>query len=185
VKLEVIETEAKGEPPPADLPYRVAPSRGPRSRLTIRWRDRRFVLQILVITVAWWVGIPFADLDSMAAGVLAGGGLALVILSVATLVNRRTVHVDATAIAWSSEPLPLGARRRIGVEEVDQLFVDGFPQMRRHVVMVRTRGGARVAIADFPTPEQARWFEQRVEAHLGLADRRVEGELRPPPDAAS
>jgi hypothetical protein len=174
--FEVIETAPPDGEATSNDPYRHAPDGRARSTLTIRWRDRRYVPLLALVTTGWWLATPYLAGMHEWIWIYAGAGIAFVILTVCELVNRRVVRVDPAAIAWSSEPLKVREGRRIGTEEIARLFVAHQADRGLFVVTVRTRGGAEVAVAELTTAEQAGWLEQRVEAHLGITNRPGEGE---------
>ena len=163
-------------PPDGDAtsidPYRHAPDGRSRSTLTIRWRDRRYVPLLGLATVAWWLATPYLTGAGEFVIVYIGAGVALAVVLLCESVNRRTVRVDPSGIAWSSEPLKLVAGRRIGAEEVAQLHVDHQVDRGVFVVTARTHRGVDVPVAELTTAEQADWLERRIEAHLGIVNRR-------------
>jgi hypothetical protein len=175
-RFDVEEIAPPDEEATSTDPYRHAPDGRARSTLTIRWRDRRYVPVLGLFTVAWWLATPYLAGAGELIVLYAGAGVALAIVLACELVNRRTVRVDPSGIAWSSEPLKLFAGRRIGAEEVAQLHVAHLVDRALFVVTVRTHRGVDVPVAELTTPDQARWLEQRIEAHLGIVNRAPEAE---------
>ncbi len=169
-------------------------------RLEIRWRWSRgaafvygSVLLGLVMATAVVAPRLLAPPESLAGlvgpllcALLLGSAIpVLAYLSLANLINATTITASVNALHIRHGPLPWPGGGR--VEHISQLFVKervhaGGRKGGRsysyelHALLVgdkrrRLVGGLRRA-------EEASWLERVIEAHLGIPDRPVSGELR-------
>ncbi len=119
-------------------------------------------------------------------------GLLLINGFLAALLNVHVLEAGAESLVFRSRPMPYPKPRPIARTDVAQLYVNdrgvevshksGFSFKSTEPgwkVIVRTVSGeSRVLINGLESPIAALYIEQRIEEHLGLIDRVVEGDRR-------
>lgn len=203
--FEVTETAA---PKPGALvpaggdPYRDPGSQAPALRpgLSITWTEDNFYLRLTLVlaniftwgwSVTCWclliLGGPLKLIPAALFTTFLGGFFALGTRT--TWPNARWVRADHEGLHWHRYRLT--ARRETALlpaSEIAQLFVrdktDRDPDavvIPNFVLYARDHRGHDHSIVHVEDPEQAWWLEARLEQHLGIVNRRVEGEHRREP----
>lgn len=180
----VTESPAPALPPGSVDPYRAAPVAPPRGALTITWKAAapRWVWLFYIV----WCGglILFA-----AASGERHAPLVLVLVAATTwhqlgsFVNTQRIVVDGAELRFTSRPVPYIRGIRLAASEVSQLFTLETPRKKDgplYFVYVRDRRGRDRQLVQLEAPEQCWWLEEKLEQHLGLVDRPIDGELRRP-----
>ena len=174
-----------------------------RPGLSIRWVEDNFYLRLClalanVLTVGafvtmWIVAILEGGFDRIFAGLVAtvlAGGFAWFLR--AGWSNARWVRADHEGLHWPR--LTRTAARRPMLQpasEIAQLYVrDETPTIGKYeegiavpcfILYARDHAGRDHMIVQVEDPEQAWWLEARLEQHLGIVNRRIEGEHRREP----
>ena len=192
-------TGAERAVPPAELLKLVSPpagitiqERGEHLILKRRWFELgpRFLFTLLWCTV-WdgflvvWYSVSIVGLLSGEGGAVAtllfpmlhvAAGIAVTYWLVATAVNNSTLEVGPSHLKVSHGPLPWRAPDPVPVKSIDQLYVVSKNDQGYTVVARRTDRTSVELLGGLTRDVQARFLEQRIEAHLGLADQAVAGE---------
>lgn len=112
-------------------------------------------------------------------------GLGLTYFVVCMFVNRTFVGVAGGNLTVTHTPLPWPGNRVMPAADIEQLYC--FERVHRgkngtsitYEVNAVDRGGRKVKlVGGLQEAEQALFLEQEIERALGIADRRVPGELR-------
>ncbi len=107
-------------------------------------------------------------------------GIGAAYLLVATLVNRSEIRVGPAHITVRHGPLPWSGPAPIPTGAVDQLYVVRNRNKQGGVtydlVARRVDRTSDALLSGIGDDVQARFLERRIEAHLGIADRPVDGE---------
>lgn len=112
-------------------------------------------------------------------------GLGLTYFAVCMFVNRTFVGVSGGRLTVTHTPLPWPGNRAMPAGEIEQLYC--FERVSHgkngtsvtYEVNAVQRGGTKVKlVGGLQEPEQALFLEQEIERALGIADRRVPGEMR-------
>lgn len=130
-------------------------------------KDSPLVMKVFpVLHVAVGVGITYA--------VLAG------------FLNRTKIRLNPAELEVKHYPVPWPGNRVLQRQELDQLFCEEKLGANKNTVtysydlLALMRDGRRIKlVSSMDTPEQALFLEQKIERHLGIADRPVAGEMRP------
>ena len=112
-------------------------------------------------------------------------GVALAYYAAALLLNRTTVEVGHRTLRVRHGPVPWRGVRALPASAIAQVFAreDAHRQKdggtsHTYSVHAVTKDGRRVKLLGAVLePDHALFVEQRIERHLGLVDRAVEGEL--------
>jgi len=111
-------------------------------------------------------------------------GVFLAYLTVAGFVNTTTVRVSAGRLTVEHGPLPWPGQRDLSTDDIEQLYCQE--------KTVRTKNGTRTTyqlaaatrhgrdvklVSGLAELSPARFLEYELEAHLGIADRPVVGEV--------
>lgn len=186
-------SERSAPPRPAHLNVEV---QGGRLQMSYRWRAGHLFM-LIPFTIAWngflvgWytmaVHIPGPAKLIMLVFPIAhlAAGLFMVHLCLTGLFNRTTITVDRTAIEIRHGPIPAGGNVRLNVHEVEQLFCrgktntdsDGDTTHHFSLHAVLRDGLRRDLLINESDRDLVQFVEYMIEAHLGLEDRPVEGEL--------
>jgi hypothetical protein len=196
LSLEAAPSGSAPERAPVPLPdgFTVSDRRG---TLAVRWRWFRFKhLLMLFFCVAWdsflvfWYGIALTQPDTpwlMVVFPLAhvAVGVGLTYATLAGLLNRTTIQVDATRLTVRHGPVPWRPQPTLMRRELEQLYVTREVSRGKNGVSVTfsvravTRDHSGLALVKgLDQLDQALWLEQEIERHLDLRDRAVAGELR-------
>jgi hypothetical protein len=186
----VVEETAAAEPPAAG-PYRTGSPPPGRPGLTITWRTSGTWARcyLIVFNALWWgVLISFVTSGKPAIwiGLYALVGCALLWLLAGAWLNSTRIHADSESLSRSIRPLSLTSDVVLPIETIAQLFTrrvetsgsEGDPRIT-YVLYARDRSDRDHEIISLDRPGQAWWLEARIEQHLGIADRPVEGEHLP------
>ncbi len=195
--------------PPAAAP--AAPSRGkmfiPRPealhiqggrssvRITRKWFSYKY-LPMLFFCCLWdgflvfWYGIAFAAGAPLIFKIFPVFhvliGVWLTYTTLAGLINRTYLDLDANELAVWHEPLPWSGEITLPIREVKQLFVkqttkkvksehESGLQYELHAVM--QTGETKMVLGELDSPEIPLYLEQQMEKWLRLTDRPVAGEM--------
>lgn len=170
--------------------------------LAISWTEDRPYLRVGLVLVNMltgamcagvWIALVLAarlDINRIIAalvGTWIAGGFAW--FTRALWGNTRWVRADHEGLHWRR--LTRTARwvpALLPAAEIAQLFVrdetdrdDDYFEVPTFVLYARDRQGRDHVIVQVEDPEQAWWLEARLEEHLGIVNRRIEGEHRRPP----
>lgn len=115
-------------------------------------------------------------------------GLYIVHSVLADLFNTSTISADPHTLTIHHGPVPVPGNKQIPVAAIEQLYSKQIERTHKGdhhnntsvsyaVLAVLTGGRELVLIDKLPTPEQALFIEQRLEAHLGIIDGPVDDEL--------
>lgn len=172
-------------------PYRTAAPAPGRPGLTITWRTHGSSARwfLVVFNAFWWgVLIAFAAAGKfeiwLSLHVLAGC-VALWWLAAAWL-NSTRIHAGSESLSRNVGPVPQAKDVVLPIETIVQLFTRRVETtdsenntMINYILYARDRSDRDHKIVALDTPGQAWWLEARIEQHLGIADRPVEGEHLP------
>ncbi len=118
-------------------------------------------------------------------------GVAICYFTLALFLNRTTVVLDRGKLTVRHSPLPWKGQLELEAAEIEQLYCKERTRRSKnsvsktYEVMLRTaRRGEQVLVRGLEDPDQARYFEQRIEGALGLSDEGVSGEYEPRSKAA-
>lgn len=190
------------ESPPAELLELTQPpagiqveTRGDTLVLTRRWFQFNAGFLFLLLWCTVWDGFLVVwyavGLGSLAAGegeavmmllfpmLHVAAGVAVTYLLAATMVNRSVITVTPAHIEVTHGPLPWAAPAPIPTGSVDQFYLT---QVRNkntrtyNLVARRTDLTSEQLLKGLHEDTQARYLERRLEAHLRIADRAVDGE---------
>lgn len=113
-------------------------------------------------------------------------GVFLTYTVAAGFLNRTKIRLNSMELSVKHYPLPWPGNRKLGRQELEQLFCEEKMNANRNGVSYSyalhavLRGGSRIKlVSGLDSPEQALFLEQKIESHLGIADRPVAGEMRP------
>jgi hypothetical protein len=180
------------ETPPARAdgdPYReAAVSRG---SLTITWRWQHAVgIGFLLFALVWWAFLVFwvafaPGLMKLFATLHGAAGVVIVYVGLAMITNRTTVRVHGDVLEVDHRPLWWPGRLRMGVADIDQLYVVQRLRQRSNNQGPRTtyelcaldRRGTQRKVMTLDEADQALYLEQRIEHHLGIVDVEVAGSV--------
>jgi hypothetical protein len=166
-------------------PDGVEVERGEELRIACRWFQPMHV--VMAVACAAWLSVVGIGLiaspkprELAFLAVMSVIGLVLCYVALSGLLNRTVYRVAGGRLDAHDGPLPWAPRRSVEVPHIDQVFVRR-PSLRRalYTVNVLTKDGRRVQLgrASFATPETPLFIEHTVEAHVGIVDRPVEGEV--------
>lgn len=164
-------------------------------RVTRKWYSHKY-LPMLLFCCFWdgflvfWYGIAFSSGAPLIFKifpifhVLIGVGLTYTTL--AGLLNRTYLDLDANELAVWHEPLPWNGEVTLPTREVKQLFVkqtakkvksehESGIQYELHAVM--QTGGTKMVLGGLESPEIPLYLEQQMEKWLRLEDQAVAGEM--------
>ncbi len=164
--------------------------------LTIRyrWFGLKFIALALFCLfwdgfLVFWYGIAIttgADI-TMFLGPLAhvAVGVGLTWYVVAGMVNRTTLTVRDGELQIDHGPIPWPGKKRVPTAEIAQLYFvqhvrrgnKGSTTITYQLHMMQTDGVTRKLATGLDDPEYARFLEHRIEHHLGLQDRPIEGQF--------
>jgi hypothetical protein len=174
-------------------PYREPGPLAVRPGLSITWTEDSFYLRLALAlassaacagSVACWILGPAAGgiISTLIAGTFAW-------FTRAAWSQARWVRADHEGLHWPR--LTWTARRvpaLLPASEIAQLFVrdetdrdEDAVAIPNFVLYARAHGGRDHPIVQVENPEQAWWLEARLEQHLGIVNRRIEGEHRREP----
>lgn len=163
--------------------------------LRYRWFHPTY-LGLLLFCVFWdgflvfWYGIALtsgAGAEMFVGPLLhVAVGLGLSWYVLAGLVNRTTVTVSRGRISVAHGPVPWPGAKKLDAAEVAQLWFEqkvstsskGSRSVRYHLHALLTDGVSVKLVGGLHEPAYARYLEYRLEEHLGLTDRPVDGEYR-------
>ncbi|WP_428267116.1 hypothetical protein [Haliangium sp.] len=146
----------------------------------------------MILFAAFWMLFPFlfarggVDGAALVVVLVSGAvGLGIVYWTAAVMVNRTHVVVDRAALRIRHSPLPWPGKRDLPVNQIDQLYCQSHLMQRRnrgasfnYSVDAVLRSGSTVRlISSLEQAEEAVYFEQAIERHLGIEDRHVPGEM--------
>lgn len=160
-------------------PYRALFQRDeqpPRAGLTIKWATHTSKART---ALGLWTVVLCAAVAVLGHWGIAGAASIVGLGMFARSWNIGRLHADHEVLALDVGPLSL-KQLRIPADDVEQLYCveRSDSTTTRYVVYARDRAGRRYELAVLPTAEQAWWLEERLEAHLGLVDRPIDGEHR-------
>lgn len=148
-------------------------------RLTHRWVGLELVFFLLWCTF-WWGGLADAWPDAGPALVPhALAGVFVLYWTAAIALNTTTIRAGRGLLEVSHGPLWWPGAIQLAARDVTQLFVEERVYRRRkswRVCAVDRSGIAHRIGGAHHTVDSARWLEQVLEDHLGIADRRHPGE---------
>jgi hypothetical protein len=166
------------------------------ARLTIVRRWFHWSAIVLAAFAALWIGLLaffYAMISRSGAPAFVflfpllhvGVGVVLAYFAAALFLNRTVVEVGDGRLRVRHGPLPWRRAPTLAVSEVSQVFVredrhkdsDGGSQRTYSVHVVSKDGGRTKLLGTVIDAEHALFVEQRIERHLGIADRAVPGEL--------
>jgi len=111
--------------------------------------------------------------------------VAITYATLAGLLNRTTITVDAARLTVRHGPVPWRPLPTLARGEIEQLYVTREVSRGKNGVSVSfsvravTRGHSGLPLVKgLDQLDQALWLEQEFEQHLDLRDRPVAGELR-------
>jgi hypothetical protein len=194
--------------PRVDLPagVQVQPAFG---RLHITWRWFSWMrVPLLLFAAFWdailivWYTVAFVAHGSLSEGDAALPALALFLVplahvavglgvtyaAIANLVNVTEVVVERGTLTLRHRPLPWYPRPTLHTADLEQLYCAKRVRRTKNGTTVRfdlraisRAQGDVLLLGGLTEVDQALWIEQEIERHLGLTDRAVDGEHRPPP----
>jgi hypothetical protein len=162
--------------------------RGEGLEIVRSWRSWKYV-PIGIFALFWNLVMLFMVGVSGGAGCLFGGahilvGVAMGYWALAGLLNRTEVRVEPGSVEVRHRPLPWPGNLRVETGGLVQVYCaervrrTSDPERRTYEVAgIRRPGGKVVLLRHLDDLDQALFVEQRIEAHLGLADRPVGGEV--------
>ncbi len=187
-------TEAKPvERPEVPLPLGWDLARdGDALRLTWRWRSGKAVAFAVLafLGLAWGAGfVAWGAAKRESLILLAGifnsvGALGFSYYALAMLCNRSAVAASVRGLVVHHGPVPWLGNLARETKDIEQLYTRERVQhlkeggiQRTYEVLALLRGGKQVKVlSGLEEVGQALFVEQRLEKHLGIADRRVPGE---------
>ena len=163
--------------------------------LTRKWFKPNVQFFGLLLWCIVWDGFLVVWYSIGIASLLAGSGEALIMLLfpilhvaagvgvtymlVATVLNHSDIVVTSSHVSIEHGPLPWSAPEPIPVGSIDQFYlVQHTSKNSRTYSLVARRDDltSEEILKGLPEDVQARYLERRLEAHLGLDDRAVDGE---------
>lgn len=115
-----------------------------------------------------------------------GVGVYLTYMTLAGFLNRTRVSVNPAELRIKHYPLPWPGNRVVQRTELEQLFCKERLSSSKNGVhyvyelqAVLNGGRRETLVSGLDKPEDALFLEQKIEGYLGIADRRVSGEMRP------
>lgn len=114
-------------------------------------------------------------------------GVGLTYYTVAGFLNKTRITLNTAEMRIRHYPLPWFGSKILPRQEINQLFCEEKMSRNRNNGMSYSyslsavmSGGKRLKlISGLDNPEDALFLEQRIESHLGIADKPVAGEMRP------
>ncbi len=151
---------------------------------------------LLFFTIAWdaflifWYSIAFTQkvpwimIVFPVAHVAIGAGLTYFVI--ACFVNRTWISLDGGRLSVRHRPLPWPGNVEIDSSEIDQLYCKrdvhhgskGGTTVNYSLHAVLKGGRKQQLLSGVDEDDHVRFLEQQIEQRLGLADRRVRGEMR-------
>lgn len=197
-----VELAAGRSRPPAALLELAAPpagltieDRGGALVLRRRWFEPNGAFFFMVLWCVLWDGFLvvwyLAAFAGLASGDVSSIGMALfptlhviagvgvTYFTLATAINHSTITLDDTHLRIAHGPLPWRAPDPVPLRSIDQLYLTQRLQKNQRTFTLVARRLDRTSVellSGLPRDEQARFLEQRIESHLGIPDRAVEGE---------
>jgi len=162
-------------------------------RLTYRWFSPKYLVFVL-FCIAWDAFLVFWYRTALAhpsPGDIAlwfpiahvGVGLGLSYWTLAGFVNRTTVRVSSSQLTIRHGPLPWLGGRSLPASEVAQVYREEITRSSRrgtsttYRLSAVTRDDRKRRLLTCDSADVALYVEQEVERCLGIADRRVAGEM--------
>ncbi|HPF39232.1 MAG TPA: hypothetical protein P5081_10415 [Phycisphaerae bacterium] len=137
-----------------------------------------FTIHILV-SAAHRGTLPFTILSTCAHST---AGVFIMVFAILGLVNRTEVDINGERISVRVGPIRLRKRIRVNVHDIRQLYCRrkegtiGSLIGAFELVAIREDNSPVCLVDCFAEAEELRCIERAIERHLGLPDRRVEGE---------
>ena len=168
------------------------------STLVLSWRWFNFVhIFMLFFCLAWDSFLIFWYAIALGSGAPGGMDLIMVIfplghvavgigLSWSTLagfLNRTVIRASSQSLSIKHAPIWMPGQKEIPRGELTQLFCREKINRSRNGVSVSyevnalLKNGQEVKLVSLTRPEQAAFIEQRIESHLGITNRPVQGEM--------
>ena len=184
---------------PVPMPPRFRVDEGVTLKITWRWVAPHFLF-LIFFCVFWdgflvfWYGIAFTA-GSGTGGVIlpmvlfplihVAVGLGLSYYTICGFVNSTVVEAGNGRLTIRHGPLPWRGNYDLDVGSLDQLYSEERIHRGKHGSIRRTYevcavdrdGVSKTLLRGLQRPAEALWIEQRLEGHLGIADRAVGGEL--------
>jgi WD40 repeat protein len=170
---------------------------GPRLTIRLRWLSRKIVTPLLTAAVFGYLVhmfLPLRQLDGFLIFVWLLFCLAALwgaYTTLAYLVNHTRLEVDGAAIRVRFGPLPWPGGGRWSLHDVTELYVKersyrrykkgggSYTEYEYELRARLTSGRDVLMLTTALQPAQAKALEATLEAHLGLANRPVDGEYAP------
>ncbi len=163
--------------------------------ITRRWLSPKYIF--LLFFCVFWDGFLFfwysnavrggAPLAAVLFPLLhVGVGVFLTYTTLAGFLNRTRVSVNPAELRIRHYPLPWPGNRVVQRQELEQLFCREKVSHGKHganytynLEAVMAGGRREELVRGLDKPEDALFLEQKIEGYLGIADKRVPGEMRP------
>ncbi|MEB2313031.1 MAG: hypothetical protein OZ921_01570 [Sorangiineae bacterium] len=155
----------------------------------VRWSWRGWQVLFLLVWCVIWNSILFQTVGTVVAEgaiqVLAFAsihiavGVGMTYFLVASMFNSTTVSVDAEEVSVRHGPLPWWGGRILARAQIRQFYVievRGSKGRRTYDVMTELDRGDRTKLVGGLTQGRARFLEDWLERHTGIADQPVDGE---------
>ncbi len=163
-------------------------------RLEYRWFSAKYIFLIL-FCIAWdgflifWYSVALTNPSPGNIMIWfpiahVGVGIGLTYSTLAGIVNSTTVRVSNNQLAIRHGPLPWFGGRAIAASEIGQIYREEITSSGRNGSTTRYRLSAvlrdesKRTLLTCDSADTALFVEQEAERYLGIADRRVAGEMR-------
>ena len=99
-------------------------------------------------------------------------------ISLARALNRTRIEVKSGRLVVTHAPVPWRGVRELPRADIAQIHCEEVGRFKTYSVYVSTRGDSKLLVCeDLPTWKEALFVERRLERALGIADRKVDGEM--------
>jgi hypothetical protein len=134
----------------------------------------------ILINAATKGTLPFAV---MSTSLHTLAGIFVVVFAILGLLNRTTIRISGQVLSVHVGPLRVRLWRRLDVVEIEQLYCrkkegtiwslfGGYA-----LIAIRAHDSPLCVVDGFAEADELRYIERALEIHLGIPDRRVEGEF--------